>query len=125
MSSEALDLLEKPHWFKYAACRGVGPERFFLEEITFSLFRKFYLRSEKSFKRLRKSDLEEIRREIEKANKEEFCNKCVVRSECSLKGKYEAYGQWGGKNLEERFAEMEETEQWKFFKMKEQRDKNL
>lgn len=126
MSSDALEILAqlKPDWFKDAACRNEPKDRFFLEDIKYELFSRFFLRSEKSFKRLKKSELEEIKREIEEINRQEFCNNCPVRQLCEDAGKYETYGQWGGLNFEQRFNKMEEQDQWKFFKMKEKRDKN-
>ena len=121
MSSDALELLEKPEWMKEAACKTAPKNLFFLEELTFDIFTLYFLQSEKAFKRMRKSDIEEAKAHIEEEVVKQYCANCPVREQCSHAGKYERFGLWGGENLEQRFNKMGEQEKWDFVEIQKTR----
>ena len=63
---------QRPDWHKRAACRGAGPDRFYVE---------------------RGGDLRPAR---------EMCAECSVIAECAAAGQTERYGIWGGAGIRRR-----------------------
>lgn len=76
-AEESLSLVIRDKWKKQAACRGMGPEHFYLDELDPRYDEKF-----------------EIAKRV--------CSNCPVSHECGsyASGRNEEWGIWDGVNLE-------------------------